>query len=125
MPYAASMMKLNQHLTAEAIQDRLARDPEVLDRLRDHDSLVDLATEVGELTEDEAGYISDIPPALRQGIGAAMAQAASEGKAVHVSYMPGYDFIVQLADHVTGLSVHLIGPYPPDYPRNSFQPPKE
>jgi len=125
MPHAAAMMKLNQHLTAEAIQDRLGRDPGVLDRLRDHDSLVDLATEVGGLTEDEAGYISDIPPALRQGIGAAMAQAASEGKAVHVSYMPGYDFSVQIADHVTGLSVHLSGPYPPNYPRNSFQPPKE
>src|SRR5262245_691701 len=120
MPYAATMMKLNQHLTGEVIQDRVGRDPETLDRLRHHDSLVDLATEVGGLTEDEAGYIADIPPALRQGIGAAIAHAASEGKAVHVHYTPGYDFSVQLADHVTGLSVHLSGPYPPNYPRNSF-----
>jgi hypothetical protein len=124
MPLAAMMMKLNQHLTAEAIQNGIAQDPGVLDRLRHHDSLVDLATELGQLDEDEAKYLADIPPSLRQGIGAAVAHAASEGRAVHVHYSPGYDFSVQLWDHVTGLSVHVSGPYPPDYPRKSYQQPK-
>jgi hypothetical protein len=118
------MAKLHPHLTAEAIQERIAGDPAVLDQLRDHDSLVRLATDVGGLDEDEASYLYDIPPSLRQGIGAAMAQAASEGKAVHILYSPAYDFSVQIWDHVTGLSVHVSGPYPPNYARASYQPPK-
>jgi hypothetical protein len=64
------MAKLHPHLTAEAIQERIAGDPAVLDQLRDHDSLVRLATDVGGLDEDEASYLYDIPPSLRQGIGA-------------------------------------------------------
>jgi hypothetical protein len=122
MPLALMMMKVNQHLTAEALQTRVSQDPGVLDRMRHHDSLVDLATEIAGLDEDEASYLADIPPSLRQGIGAAVAQAASEGKAVQVSYSPAYDFGVQLWDHVTGLTVHVSGPYPPNYPRNSYQP---
>ena len=48
--------------------------------------------------------------------------AASAGKAIHLQYSPGYDFSVQLWDYGTALSVHISGPYPPDFPRNSYGP---
>ena len=124
MPMALSVEKLNGVLTAEAIRARLAEDPEVLDRLRSPDEVLNLARDLGGLTNDELVYLADIPVTLVHGIRAAVAEAATRGKSVHFQYSPGYDFSVQMWDYEAALSVHVSGPYPPDYPRNNYQPPK-
>jgi len=121
MPYAFAMDKLTPILTTEAIQRMLEEHPEVLEQLRERGSLLDVAREWAALEDHEVGYLQDIPPALREGIRAAVADAASNGKAVHLQYSPGYDFSVQMWDYGAALSVHIAGPYPPDYPRDGFE----
>ncbi len=61
---------------------------------------------------------------LVQGVRAAVAEAASQGKSIHFQYSPGYDFSVQMWDYGAALSVHVSGPYPPNYARDSYQSPK-
>jgi hypothetical protein len=122
MPYAAAMDKLTTVLTTESIQAMLAQDDNPLAELQKRGSLVEVARDLVGLEDHEAAYIEAIPQALREAIRAAIADAAEAGKAVHLQYSPGYDFSVQLWDYGTGLSVHLSGPYPPDFPRNSYEP---
>jgi hypothetical protein len=123
MPLALAVEKLNRGLTAEAIRERLAENPEALERLRSPDDVFSLAQELGGLDEAEIGYLADIPMPLVHGIRAAVAEAASQGQSVHFQYSPGYDFSVQMWDYGAALSVHVTGPYPPDYPRNKYQQP--
>jgi hypothetical protein len=124
MPYALAADKLTSILTTEAIRTLLEEHPEVLEQLRERYSLTAVAQEWAGLTDPEVQYLEAIPQALREGIRAAVAEAASDGKAVHVQYSPGYDFSVQMWDYGAGMSVHVTGPYPPDYPRNSFVEPR-
>jgi hypothetical protein len=123
MPLAAAVEKLNGVLTAGAIRERLGENPEALDRLRSPDEVFNLAREMGGLDDAELAYLTDIPMALVHGIRGAVAQAASQGQSVHFQYSPGYDFSVQMWDYGAALSVHVSGPYPPDYPRNNYRRP--
>src|SRR4051794_22048996 len=95
MPFAAMVDKLSSVLTAEAIQRLLEEHPEVLDQLFERHSLVGVAREWAGLEDHEAKYLEDIPVSLREGTRAAVAESASQGKAIHVQYSPGYDFSVQ------------------------------
>jgi hypothetical protein len=122
MPYAAAMDKLTTVLTTESIQAMLAQDENPLAELQKRGSLVDVARDLGGLEDHEAAYIESIPQALREAMRAAIVDAASAGKAVHLQFSPAYDFSVQLWDYGTALSVHLSGPYPPDFPRNGYEP---
>jgi hypothetical protein len=121
MPMASAMDKLMSALTAERIKAILEEQPEVLDRLRGQGSGIEVAKELAGLDDKEAAYIEDIPMTLREGVRAALVEAASAGKAVHLQYSPGYDFSVQMWDYGEGLSVHLSGPYPPSYARDAYQ----
>ena len=54
--------------------------PEVLDRFANSDSLIDIGKELAGLEDHEAEYIQDIPMALREGIRAAIVEAAAVGQ---------------------------------------------
>lgn len=123
MPSAAMMYNLQGTLTPEAIDAVRAERPDVLEQLNQPGTLVDVAGSVVDFVDDDRAYLEAIPPALREGIRAAIASAIAENKAVHVSYSPGYDFEVRVNDYVEGISVHLSGPYPPAYPRNQYRKP--
>ena len=79
--------------------------------------------EYGELTPDEAEYLHLIPSPLLEGMRAAMADTFLSGRGVFVSYAPGYDFSISIHDSVESVGVHLTGPYPPDLPRDRYEPP--
>src|SRR5215204_947891 len=120
MPSALMMYKIQGALTPEAISDVKQNQPALIDQLNSPGTLVDLAENVADLDQDDKAYLAAIPPALREGIRAAIASAIAADKAVHVAYSPGYDFEVRLNDYVQGISVHLSGPYPPTFPRDGY-----
>jgi hypothetical protein len=120
MPSALMMSSIQAALTPEAI-DRVRREqPELIDQLNTPGTLDDLAGTVADLNDRDRAYLRAVPPALREGIRAAIASAIEENKAIHVAYTPGYDFEVRLNDHVEGISVHLTGPYTPPFPRDGY-----
>jgi hypothetical protein len=117
------MSKIQGALTPEAIA-AIKQDPELIRELNTPRTLVGLARRVADLDDDDIAYFEAIPPALHEGIRAAIASAIDDDKAVQVSYSPGYDFEVRLNDFVEGIAVHVSGPYPPTYPRDSYVPSK-
>jgi hypothetical protein len=120
MPSALMMLKIQAALTPEAIRN-LRQDEELINRLNTPDTLVELARDVADLDENDRAYLEAIPPALREGVRAAIASAIKAEKPIHVAYSPGYDFEVRLNDFVEGISVHLSGPYPPTFPRDHYE----
>lgn len=120
MPYAFSIAKLAPHLTSEALGEV---DPEIAAQLQARGSLLDVAASVAELEEHEVAYLQSIPRALRDAVQAVIVTAIEDGKAVHLQYSPGYDFEVRLWDYGQAISVHLAGPYGPEFPRDSFEQP--
>jgi hypothetical protein len=120
MPSALMMSKIQGVLTPEAIDTLRRNQPELIDQLNEAETLVELAESVAGLDGDDLAYLEAVPPALREGIRAAIASAIRDDKAIHVAYTPGYDFEVRLNDHVEGISVHLTGPYPPTFPRDGY-----
>jgi hypothetical protein len=123
MPSALMMYKLQGVLTPESIREIRQNQPALIDRLNEPESLVDLAGSVADLDDADRAYLEAVPPALREGIRAAIASAIKDEKAVHIAYSPGYDFEVRLNDYVQGVSVHLSGPYPPTFPRDEYESP--
>jgi hypothetical protein len=122
MPSALMMYKIQAALTPEAISSVRQDQPALIDQLNRPGTLVELAGTVADLDDGDRAYLEAIPPALREGIRAAIASAIQDDKAIHVAYTPGYDFEVRLNDNVQGISVHLSGPYPPTYPRDGYVP---
>lgn len=119
MPYALIVDKLSQLLTKESIP---SIDPALVDELRVPGSLVTIATTHGDLASHEQGYFEAIPAPLIEAMRAAIVAAIDAGQAVHLQYSPGYDFEVRLWDYGDAISIHLSGPYPPDFPREGFDP---
>lgn len=120
MPSALMMYKIQGALTPEAIDTVRRNQPELIDQLNTPGTLDDLAGTVADLNDRDMAYLRAVPPALREGIRAAIASAIRDDKAIHVAYTPGYDFEVRLNDYVQGISVHLTGPYPPTFPRDGY-----
>jgi len=120
MPSAFAMDKMNSILTKEMVA---GVDPENIGRLRRGESFIDLSMEFTGLSEDDVSYLKAIPPVLQEGVRGALAQALSDGQAVHLQYSPGYDFSIQLWDYGEGVSIHLSGPYPPGTAPDRFAPP--
>ena len=120
MPSAVMMVNIQGALTPEAIRDVRQNQPQLIDQLNTPGTLIELAGSVADLSDADRAYLEAIPPALREGIRAAIASAIDDDKAVQVMYSPGYDFEVRLNDYVQGMSVHISGPYPPTFPRDGY-----
>ena len=119
MPYALIADKLSPLLTRQSVA---AMDPDLVDQLRVPGSLIDLAVTHADLASHEQGYFEAIPAALIEAMRAAIVVAIDAGQAVHLQYSPGYDFEIRLWDYGDAISIHLSGPYPPDFPREGFDP---
>jgi hypothetical protein len=122
MPMALVMRKLIDLARPERIQQLLDERPDVAERLGTPGELLPVVQELGELTDAEMEYLQAIPSPLLEGIRAALVDTISSGRAVHVSYAPGYDFNVSIHDSVESVGVHLTGPYPPHLPRHGYEP---
>jgi hypothetical protein len=114
MPSALTVDKLAAALTVEAASDF---DPQILDDLKQAGALVEVARTNLDLDADQVAYLESIPPTLREGVRAVIAQALTEGKAVHFQYSPAYEFGIQAWDYGPAVSVHLSGPYSDAFPR--------
>ena len=96
--------------------------PDLLERLGTPGELLPIVEEFGDLTRVEAEYLQAIPSPLLEGIRAAVVDTIRSGRDVYVSYAPGYDFNISIHDSVESVGVHLTGPYPPDLPRDGYEP---
>jgi hypothetical protein len=123
MPSALMMFKLQGALTPEAIATLRRDAPDVLEQLKVPGNLVEVAGNVLDLDSNDIAYLEAIPPALREGLRAAISAAIEAEKPVHVGFSPGYDFEVRIWDYEQGVSVHLSGPYPPTIPHDRFASP--
>src|SRR5437667_12194793 len=120
MPSALMMYKLQGALTPDAI-GALRRDaPHMIEQLKVPGNLVEVAGSVLDLDADDIAYLEAIPPAVREGMRAAISSAIEADKPVHVGFSPGYDFEVRIWDYEQGVSVHVSGPYPPTIPHNRY-----
>jgi hypothetical protein len=117
------MFKLQGALTPEAIATLRRDAPDVLEQLKVPGNLVEVAGNVLDLDSNDIAYLEAIPPALREGLRAAISAAIEAEKPVHVGFSPGYDFEVRIWDYEQGVSVHLSGPYPPTIPHDRFASP--
>jgi hypothetical protein len=114
------MYKLQDALTRDAI-GALRRDaPHMIEQLKVPGNLVEVARSVLDLDSEDIAYLEAIPPAVREGMRAAISSAIEADKAVHVGFSPGYDFEVRVWDYEQGVSVHVSGPYPPTIAHNRF-----
>ncbi|MEO7571994.1 MAG: hypothetical protein ABIX10_06115 [Acidimicrobiales bacterium] len=119
MPYALIADKLGPLLSKQGVADL---DADLVDQLRVPGSLINIAVTHGDLAPHEQGYFEAIPAPLIEAMRAAIVVAIDAGQAVHLQYSPGYDFEVRLWDYGDAISIHLSGPYPPDFPRGDFDP---
>jgi hypothetical protein len=117
MPSALTVDKLAAALTVE---EAAGFNQEILADLKHEGALVDVVRTNLELDDDQVAYLESIPPALREGMRAIVAQALTDGKAVHVQFSPAYEFSVQAWDYGPAVSVHLSGPYSEAFPRPDF-----
>ena len=120
MPYAVMADKLSPLLNKQSVA---VMDQELKDQFKEQYSLVGIAATHGELEAHEQEYLEAIPAPLIESMRAAIAVAVEAGQAVHLQYSPGYDFEVRVWDYGDAISIHLCGPYPPDFPRDGFEPP--
>lgn len=95
----------------EEQSDVVAKARELLERLAEPGTLVEVSVELLGLDDDQAAYLQKIPVALQEALRATVVAAVADGKAVHVQYSPGYDFELRLWDYGQAVSVHLSGPY--------------
>ncbi len=116
MPMALVIDKLAEILKCDVVTG-VGDDDEGLLRLSEPGSLIDEAKAGAGLTDDEAAYLHDMPPALLEGMRAAIVEAIKTDKAIHLQYSPAYDFQVRLWDYGDAVSIHVSGPYPPNHQR--------
>ena len=114
MPNAMTVQKINMALTAESVR-ALAEDAALAEQFSRPGSLVDVASSLLELSDQEIEYLRAIPSALQEAARASIADAVSNGKAVQVQYSPAYDFEVRVWDFGEAISLHISGPYPRDF----------
>jgi hypothetical protein len=117
MPSAALVERL-----AAALNSEIAAEPdaEILGRLQQPGSLIDIAIETAGLTEDDVAFLEGMPNTLLEGVRAIVVQALGNNKAVHVQFSPAYEFGLHVWDYGQGVSVHLAGPYPDGFDRPNF-----
>jgi hypothetical protein len=107
---------------AAVLSTEIAADPdaEILGRLQEPGSLIDIAIETADLTEDEVAFLQGMPNTLLEAVRAIVVQALGTNKAVHMQYSPAYEFGLHVWDYGQAVSVHLAGPYPDGFERPDF-----
>jgi hypothetical protein len=125
MPNALLMRKLQYQLSAQRVREIIAEDEALASRLAEQlgqpGELVDTFGTIVELTEEERRYLESIPPVVQESIRAAALQGWLDSKDVFFHYAPGYEFEARVMEYGEGVSIVLLGPYPP-YPRDHLRP---
>jgi hypothetical protein len=125
MPNAALVRKLQYQLSAERLRQVIAEDEMFVSRLADQagqpGQLVETLGTIVELTPEERNYLESIPQVVRESIRAAALQGLLDSKDVFFHYAPGYEFEARVMEYGGGVSIELLGPYPP-YPREQLPP---
>ena len=117
MPSAAMVERLAAVLNTEIAADP---DPEILSRLQQPGSLIEIAIETAGLTEDDVTFLEGMPNTLLEGVRAIVVQALGNNKAVHMQFSPAYEFGLHVWDYGQAVSVHLAAPYPEGFERPDF-----
>jgi hypothetical protein len=125
MPNALLMRKLQQHLTPGHLREVIAENEtfasQLAEQLGQPGQLVDALHSIVELTPDERNYLESIPQVVRESMRAAALQGVLDSKDVFFHYAPGYEFEARVMEYGGGVSIELLGPYPP-YPREQLPP---
>lgn len=123
MPNYLLMRKLQHHLTPGHLQELIAEDQsfasQLAQRLGQPGQLVDALDGIVGLTPDERSYLESIPQVVRESMRSAALQALLDSKDVFFHYVPGYEFEARVMEYGGGVSIELLGPYPP-YPREQL-----
>jgi len=119
MPGNLMVEKINAVLAGGSVAG-LKDDGDLMERLARPGSLLEVARDLLDLTDEDHEYLEAIPPAVRDAIRAAIHAALEDGRPVHVSFHPSYDFEARVFDYVTAVGIELHGPYTLPAPRSSY-----
>jgi hypothetical protein len=108
-------------LTGDRFRGLIDEQPELVERLGEPGSLIDVAVEVLDLEPYQREYLEAFPGVLQEAVRASIVEAAAEGKSINMQYSPGYDFDVRVWDYGDDIGIHVSGPYPPNFPRDGFE----
>jgi hypothetical protein len=121
MPMAAVIQQANQALTAEAVQTLQSGDSRFLEELGQKGGLASVAQSHLGLSDENTRYIASIPSSVQEAIRSAIHDAVSNGRAVHLTFKPGYDFGAEVWEFGDAVGVQLTGPYTgAAFPREGF-----
>lgn len=85
--------------------------PEVIERLREPQTLLPVAKDVLNLDDEEYGYIEAIPQSVREGMRASLIDAVDQGKRIQISFKPGgSDHIVSMYEYDDAFVLMVEGP---------------
>ncbi|HVM07952.1 MAG TPA: hypothetical protein VM345_05800 [Acidimicrobiales bacterium] len=119
MPNNFTVDAINASLSTQSVRSLQADGGEFIEQLGQPGSFLEVARSLG-LDERDLEYLQSVPEVLQETIRATVAAAVSSGKAVQVQYSPAYDFEVRVWDYGAAVSLHLSGPYPPDFARERY-----
>lgn len=119
MPNNVAVDAMNAALSTESVR-AVAADAGLVEQLQRSGSFLEVAQSLLGLDDAGLEYLRAIPTVLQESIRAAVAAAVAEGKPVQVQYSPAYDFEVRLWDYGAAVSLHISGPYPPEFARDKY-----
>ena len=122
MPNQLMVAQTNDVLSSASTIKLVREFPDAFAKLAEPGSLVDVAREVLKVDRSGLDYLSAMPTAVQEAIRAAIYDALTErkgkpAKPVQISYMPSYDFGVQVVDYGQAVSIQVSGPYSSSSPR--------
>jgi hypothetical protein len=123
VPNQLMVAQANDVLSAASTVKLVREYPEAFAKLAEPGSLVDVAREVLKVDRSGLDYLSAMPTAIQEAVRAAICDALTERsgkpvKPVQVSYVPNYEFGVQVVDYGEALTIQISGPYSGVSPRD-------
>ncbi len=122
MPNQQMVAQTNDVLSAASTIKLVREYPDAFAMLAEPGSLVEVARDVLKVGRSGLDYLSAMPTAIQEAIRAAIYEALTErkgkpAKPVQVSYMPSYDFGVQVVDYGQAVTIQISGPYSSSSPK--------
>jgi hypothetical protein len=122
MPGVAPVQGANSTLTTQGVQELKENNPDLVERLGQRGTLVDIASEHLGLGGEDTDYLNAFPPAVLEAVRAAIYEAIQNDQAVHMLFKPAYDFGAEIFDVGEAIGIQLSGPYPGQrgFPRSTY-----
>jgi hypothetical protein len=123
MPGNVAVQAANLTMTKEGVQTLKQEFPEVIERLGERGTLVEVASSHLGLTTEDANYLDAFPSGVKEAMRAAVVDAIDNDLAIQFQFKPAYDFAVEIWEFGDAMGVHLSGPYTgAAFPRESYVP---